>query len=223
MSENGDRLRCRGACACALSTHDCRLVVVTGGPGAGKTAFLEMVKRNFCEHIGVLPEAAGIVFGGGFPRHETQAGRRAAQRAIFRVQRELESLATEEHQSAVVLCDRGTLDGLAYWPDAPEAWFTQLGTSLREEMARYAAVIHLRTPKADRYDHSNPLRIESALEAAAIDERIAAVWRGHPRVHVIDPSPRFVDKVLQALELIRAEVPACCRQHRIAEVAPPPT
>jgi len=39
------------------------LVVLTGGPGAGKTAFLEIARRNFCEHIAVLPEAASIVFG----------------------------------------------------------------------------------------------------------------------------------------------------------------
>ena len=212
-------MRCEGPCECAQSKHDCRLVVITGGPGAGKTALLEVVKRNFCDHIAVLPEAAGIVFGGGFPRHQTPAGRRAAQRAIFRVQRELETMAREEQQSAVALCDRGTLDGLAYWPDATDGWFTQLGTSAREEMARYAAVIHLRTPAPESYNHRNPLRIESAKEAAAIDERIAAAWRGHPRVHIIEQAPRFVDKVLRAIELIRAEVPACCRHHPIAEMA----
>jgi predicted ATPase len=57
------------------------LVVLTGGPGAGKTALLEIARRNFCEHIAVLPEAVSIVFGGGFWRKETAPARRAAQRA----------------------------------------------------------------------------------------------------------------------------------------------
>jgi predicted ATPase len=47
-----------------MVTHP-KLVVLTGGPGAGKTALLEVVRRHFCEHVVVLPEAASIVFGGG--------------------------------------------------------------------------------------------------------------------------------------------------------------
>ena len=40
-------------------------MVLTGGPGAGKTAVLEVVRRTFCEHVTVLPEAASILFMGG--------------------------------------------------------------------------------------------------------------------------------------------------------------
>jgi hypothetical protein len=65
--------------------------------------------------VKVLPEAASIVFGGGFPRGEGSELRRAAQRAIFYVQRELEA-AADANNPAIILCDRGTLDGVAYWP-----------------------------------------------------------------------------------------------------------
>ncbi len=51
-------------CACR-QRHDMRRIVLTGGPGAGKTAVLELVRQEFCAHVTVLPEAAGIVFGGG--------------------------------------------------------------------------------------------------------------------------------------------------------------
>jgi hypothetical protein len=50
-----------------LPFHDARLVAVTGGPGAGKTAVLELAARSLCEHVAILLEAATIVFGGGFP------------------------------------------------------------------------------------------------------------------------------------------------------------
>jgi AAA domain len=102
------------ACEC-IDVHKRRRVVLTGGPGAGKTALLELIRQSFCAHVKVLPEAASVVFGGGFPREDDPTCRRAAQRAIFYVQRELE-IAGDSHNPAIVLCDRGTLDGLAYWP-----------------------------------------------------------------------------------------------------------
>jgi hypothetical protein len=205
-----------GSCACREPNHEPRLVVVTGGPGAGKTALLELVRRHFCEHVAVLPEAASIVFGGGFPRRDSLAGRRAAQRAIYHVQCELEACVWSEGQAAVAACDRGTVDGAAYWPGPePDPW-RELGTTLDAELKRYAAVIHLRTPTAAQgYNWSNPLRIESAEQALRIDERIAEVWSSHPRHTVIESGLDFVDKILRAVEAIRAEIPECCRSHRI--------
>ncbi len=94
--------------------HVPRRVVLTGGPGAGKTAVLELIRLFFCEHVKTLPEAAGIVFGGRFPRSDSPPLRQAAQRAIYHIQRELESVADTEN-AAVVLCDRGTVDCAAYW------------------------------------------------------------------------------------------------------------
>lgn len=204
----------RAPCHCQEPTHDPRVIVLTGGPGAGKTAVLEVVQREFCEHILVLPETASILFGGGFPRHDTDPGRHAAQRAIYRVQVELERMALEERRVAVILCDRGTVDGSAYWPEAPVSFWAEVGTTQAAELWRYASVIHLRTPPADAgYDHRNPVRIESAEQAAALDDRILDAWTGHPRRLVLDSQPTFLDKLSAAIEAIRREVPACCRTH----------
>jgi predicted ATPase len=189
-------------------THVARRIVLTGGPGAGKTATLELIRQAFCKHVHVLPEAATIVFGGGFPRERRLEVRRAAQRAIFHVQRELEATAAA-HDCAIVLCDRGTVDGLAYWP-GPDDMLHPLGTTLRDELARYDAVIHLRTPLEGYDTTSNPLRTESAAEAAAIDDRIAAIWSSHPRRFQIPAAPDFFAKVERALAIVRAELPACC-------------
>lgn len=54
-------------CECK-DAHQRRRVVPTGSPGAGKTAVLELIRHEFCSHVKILPESAGIVFGGGFPR-----------------------------------------------------------------------------------------------------------------------------------------------------------
>ena len=206
-------------CHCREPVHECRLVVLTGGPGAGKTSVLELIKKSFCPHVAVLPEAAGIVFGGGFPRRSDPPARRAGQRAIYRVQRELERLVAEEGRAAVALCDRGTLDGLAYWPDPPGTYWGDLGTTREQELSRYAAVIHLRKPRsAGGYNQGNPLRVESPEEAARIDAKIAEAWLDHPRRLVVENEGEFLEKAAHALALVRAEVPPCCRGHVVPEI-----
>ena len=200
-------------CECS-ETHKRRRVVLTGGPGAGKTAVLELIRHNFCKHVKVLPESAGILFGGGFPRNDSVEARRAAQRAIFHVQHELEAVADAE-SPAIVLCDRGTVDGSAYWTGGGDLW-SSVGTNLAEEIRRYDAVIHLRTPTlVNGYNHENPLRIESPEDAAAIDTRIMRAWDTHPRRFIIESSHDFMNKAARALEILRGEMPECCRLHAV--------
>lgn len=198
-------------CGCT-ELHGAKRIVLTGGPGAGKTAVLALVQQSLCKHLRVLPEAAGILFGGGFPRSDAPDARRAAQRAIYVVQRELEAV-TLGAEIAVALCDRGTVDGAAYWPGPGPLW-DAVGTTLETELARYAAVLHLRTPAVDMgYDRSNPLRTESAIEAHEIDERIAIAWAAHPRRFEIAPASSFLAKAARAVEILRGELPDCCRRH----------
>jgi predicted ATPase len=186
--------------------HEPRRIAITGGPGAGKTAVLEIVRRSLCDHVRVLPEAAGIVFGGGFPRGSGGV-LRAGQRAIFHVQCELEATVAEDNL-AIALCDRGTVDGAAYWPGPDELW-SEVGTTLDEQLARYHVVIHLRTPSAG-YNHDNPLRVESPAEAHALDDRIAVLWSRHPRRFEVAAETDFLSKIAHTIRIIRGELPACC-------------
>lgn len=203
------------SCECA-SVHVPRRVVLTGGPGAGKTAVLELIRQAFCRHVVVLPESAGILFGGGFPRGDSDVPRRAAQRAIYFVQRELEAVATGWHP-AVILCDRGTVDGSAYWPGADD-FFTNVGSSLAAELGHYDAVIHLCTPDDSSYNHDNPLRLETPAQARAIDDRIKRAWAQHPRRTVIEADEDFLAKAARAIEALRRELPACCRTHVVPSI-----
>jgi predicted ATPase len=202
-------------CKCT-HTHAQRRVVLTGGPGAGKTAVLELVRQQFCQHVEVLPESASMLMGGGFRRGETIAGKAAMQRAIFHVQRELENFAEAEGDEAITICDRGTIDGFAYWPGPGDFW-AAVGANRLEELARYDAVLHLRSPPAvNGYNRQNPLRTETAEEAAIIDQRIAEAWDGHPRRFIIESTVDFLSKAQTAIALLRAELPECCRSHVVS-------
>jgi hypothetical protein len=145
---------------------------------------------------------------------------RAAQRAIYFTQRELEATA-EDGNAAIVLCDRGTVDAAAYWPGPEELW-TAVGTTRQAEFARYAAVIHLRTPRVGSgYNQRNPLRIESAAEAAELDEWILRAWEGHPNRTTVNEAPTFLEKAALALEALRREMPPCCRAHVVPGLTSP--
>ncbi len=176
-------------------------IVLTGGPGAGKTAVQHVAVQAFPGKLVTVPESATILFTGGFPRLEDAAARQAAQRAIFYVQRELEALHAAACNGAALLCDRGTIDGSAYWRG--DGFFESVGTTRAEQLARYHAVIFLAVPSdAEGYDHRNPTRIENASEAATIGKRIHEAWDGHPRFLEVPSVPRFWDKVQRAVDLI---------------------
>jgi len=197
-------------CTCEVP-HVPKVVVLTGGPGAGKTAVLEVLQQEVCSHVMVLPEVASMLWKGGFPRRDTLSAKRAAQRAITRVQVELQRLAIEAPSTSLIVCDRGTLDGLAYWPGDPAAYFEDLGTTRERELGRYSTVIHMRSAsRADGYQ-TTPLRVESAEQAAEIDARILAAWANHPHRLVIETEREFLIKLDRVLALLRAEIPVCCR------------
>jgi predicted ATPase len=200
-------------CQCEKSRHSPKLVVLTGGPGGGKTAVLEMARRYFCQHVAIAPEAASIVFGGGFPRSELPLVRREAQKATFHVQRGIETVALADRRNAVILCDRGTLDGLAYWPGKSGSFFEEFGINRAEELKRYSAVVHLKVPARTWGYEKNNIRREGVFKARQIDQRIARAWSGHPRILSVEAQAGFLDKLACAIELLRGELPGCCQTH----------
>lgn len=202
---------CEKDCSCSAAHDDTKLIVITGGPGAGKTAVLEIIRKQLCEHVVILPESASIIFGGGFWRLDSPSARRAAQGAILHVQQQIENLVIGEKAWAVGLCDRGLLDGLAYWPGEESEFWAEARTTLAAEYRRYHAVIHLRTPtEALGYNHINPLRTETAAQARVIDDKIAKIWSGHPRYRTVESAHDFLTKAHKALRYIMDDLPGCC-------------
>jgi hypothetical protein len=175
-------------------------IVLTGGPGAGKTAMLELLSQEFAAQVRPVKEAASLLFHGGFPRSGDREHRKCQERAIFRVQRELERIGELEAEGRALLCDRGSLDGVAYWPDQPDSFFKELGTTEAEELGRYDWVIHLHT-----IANTPPswLRCESDAQARTIDESLKVAWKKHPRRFVIGTSQDYARTMKEAAVIIQ--------------------
>ncbi len=180
-------------------------IVLTGGPGGGKSTAADMIGREFGDRVAVLQETATMLFRGGFPRDGVPAARRACQRAIYKTQIELEEAVAAHCPGRYLFCDRGTLDGAAYWPDGIESFLRELNTSVEREYERYHAVIFFESAAsggAEPDRSTNPYRIETTTEAAQIDARLREIWSGHPRFFVIKSNRSFFAKVAEAIHFV---------------------
>jgi predicted ATPase len=181
-----------------------RRIALTGGPGGGKTTAADMLRRELGNRVVVVPESATILFAGGFPRSSHWDANRSAQSAIFHVQRNLEDVQSALYPERVLLCDRGTVDGGAYWNDGPDSFFHSLGTTLETELARYDAVVFFETAAVAgmSIEGGNPVRCESLAQAVALDGRLRALWAQHPRFTLVPHSTSFLKKIVGALEIL---------------------
>lgn len=182
-------------------------IVFTGGPSGGKTSIIEIVQRRFGVKTAAVPEAATVLYGGGFPRPKGDPAMRHIQRAIYFTVRELEDMAFTLDPSKIFLCDRGTLDGMAYWPASEPGFLSSVGSTLEKELSRYDILIHLRPPLKDEVYKSSATRIESHSAALGLDKKTEAAWREHPRRFVITDEPDFLIKVNKVMAILEKELP----------------
>jgi predicted ATPase len=180
-------------------------IVLTGGPGGGKTTAADLLRRELGSRVVIVPEAATILFAGGFPRAQQWDANRAAQSAIFHVQRNLEDVQAALYPERTLLCDRGTVDGAAYWYDGEEAFFHTVGTTLDAELARYDAVVFFETAAVAglSIEGGNPVRNESLSQAVALDRRLRTLWSRHPRFTLIEHHSSFLKKIVGALSVLQ--------------------
>ena len=184
--------------------------MLTGGPGAGKTTAADLIRREVGEKVVVVPEAATMLFSGGFPRCEDPDAREAAQTAIFHVQRGIEDVMAATYPGRVLLCDRGTVDGAAYWPSTPEEFFQASRTTLTAELLRYDRVIFFETAAVGGLgiEGGNPVRTESLQEAIELDRALRQLWSQHPRFTLVPHSSSFMKKIVTAVELLSEAIAA---------------
>jgi predicted ATPase len=201
----------------AESPHNgrCR-IVLTGGPGGGKTTAADLFRRELGERVVIVPEAATLLFAGGFPRVTEADAQRCAQRAIFHVQRNLEDVQSARFPDRILLCDRGTIDGAAYWPpQAERGFFEDVSTTEADELARYDAVLFFESAAVGgiAIEGGNPVRNESLVRATELDARLRALWSRHPRFVLVPHDTSFVRKIMRGLGALEALVAELAAEH----------
>jgi predicted ATPase len=180
-------------------------IVLTGGPGAGKTTAAALLRRELGEQIVIVPEAATMLFMGGFPREKTPHAIEGTQKAIYHVQKNLEEVQAARFPDRTLLCDRGTLDSSIYWPSGPEHCFTTLNTSLKHELGRYHDVVFFETAAVGQVniiEDGNPTRSETTEQAIELNENLKKIWQKHPNFHFIGHEASFMKKIIAAHQCI---------------------
>ncbi len=186
------------------NSKQAKRIVLTGGPGAGKTTAAALLRREVGPKIVVVPEAATMLFTSGFPRHKETFAIKATQKAIFHVQMNLEDVQSAAYPDRFLLCDRGTVDSSIYWPDGIDNFFQTIGSSLQEQFDRYDAVVFFETSAVANIDveDSNPARNESIEESIKLDKHLREVWSQHKNFHFIPHDASFMKKIANAHQQI---------------------
>jgi predicted ATPase len=183
-------------------------ILFTGGPSAGKTSIIEIIQRRYPKIFVSVPEAATILYSGGFPRIKDDRATKHIQRAIYFTIIELEDMYLELYPEKIQLCDRGTLDGIAYWPlgENPLDFVKSVGTTVEKELKRYDILIHLTTPKNKELYQLTKERTENHKLALELDKKTIKAWEGHPKRFIIDDEKDFLVKVEKVVSLIENEI-----------------
>ncbi len=179
--------------AAAGKPPDRPVIVLTGGPGGGKSTLIEDLRKDplWAGRFTCLPEAVQ------YARFcQVSPDEKLFQRMVVHLQIGLEDgmlRALEPAGPRLILCHRGSLDPLAFWrlrgwPGAEFYGYT--GMTREEHYRRYAAVIHLVTAADDvpreytRWPQAH--RPEEPREAVQLDRWLEEAWSGHPAYYRLD-------------------------------------
>ena len=195
-------------------------IVLTGGPCAGKTSVVERFGRiaKAIPNLKVIlsKEAATILKHSGIDFMTCGGGSVFQERIIdWQLNAEetayiaaLNYVAMHPEHTVIILCDRGIMDGEAYYntPEDFEAVLNAKGLDKQMMYARYDAVICMRSaaigaPEFYTTADGTP-RDETVEEAAKLDKKCCAAWRNHKNYFEIDNTFQFYPKMDKAIATI---------------------
>ena len=190
-------------------------VVLTGGPCGGKTTALSEIKARL-EALGFLvlcvPEVATQLFSGGCPFPTDEQSAFTFQKNLLQLQIASEeafvNLAIASGRKAMVLFDRGLMDGKAYM--SATQWELMLEelklTPVAMRDHRYDAILHLVTAADGAVSFytlaNNTVRTETPEQAMDMDRKTLDCWTGHEHLYIVDNSTGFDEKIRRAMARI---------------------
>jgi len=191
--------------------------VFTGGPCGGKTTALARVfsylrERSF--EVITVPECFSILSNNGMSGEffSTPGMAKIIQGTVLDLQMAMEDgverVLRARGKPAVIICDRGTMDGSAY---LAREEFEQILQERNTDVVqirdnRYDGIFHLVTAAdgAESYYtlENNKVRTESPEEARAMDRKTQDSWVGHPHLYVFDNSTLFEEKMARLVDVL---------------------
>jgi 3-dehydroquinate synthetase/nucleoside-diphosphate-sugar epimerase/predicted NBD/HSP70 family sugar kinase/MoaA/NifB/PqqE/SkfB family radical SAM enzyme/adenine/guanine phosphoribosyltransferase-like PRPP-binding protein len=157
-----------------------RRIVLTGGIYGGKTTFLRRIAPHYSKDTVYLPEVIPLLLEGGIKVNpESYTEQINIQRLIYILKYLIEVETSLLYPDAVVLCERGTLDGIAWWPGKPMDFEKEFG-GIRNELNRYGHVIFSESvASTDHAVGELKKRYESIERAKEIDSTLHILWSAH--------------------------------------------
>ena len=204
-------------------TENIFVVALVGGPGAGKSSTLAVLKNTLTYggyQVLTIPENATHFFQNseGFqPSWLETPALVAFQRLLLQFQLDhenafltLASLHPTKHQT-IMLLDNCTLGGKAYVSEVE--WAAILAAParppIREEdlWDRYNLLVHLTTSaqhdECAQWWENNPTRWHTPEEALAVDNKLRHMFGAHPGHRILPCYTHFADKAEQTLRVIQ--------------------
>lgn len=190
-------------------------IVVTGGPCGGKTEakrWIDRIGNELGYTVLFIPEVATEFISGGVAPW-TCGTNLEYQIVQSELQLKFEELFLRAAKGMpkdkiLMVCDRGFMDNKAYMTDEEyQAVLDYFHLTTQNVLDSYDGVFHLVSAGkglAECYQlETNSARIETADEAAILDDKILECWKGHPTHIIINNNINFEAKMENLAEEIK--------------------
>lgn len=188
-------------------------IVLTGGPGSGKTSVLEKINQVYSSEgykVIIVPETATELMNNGITFKDGSVSLLDFQELVLRLQLAKEEVVDRTIELAktdkiIVVYDRGTIDNTAYVnKDEFEEILARLNNvkSFADLMNKYDLVINL-VGREDFYTtDNNKARSENVSEALKLGDTTLRCWLGHKKVKIVLPKDTIEEKTTEVLNVI---------------------
>lgn len=168
-------------------------LVITGKPDMGKTTLVHIMKCEYPQDVFVGLDAWDVLKAGSFPESNSKYEIKCQQRALYHLQVEMENIMKDRARGRLTICDSGTLDCLALWPDTADEFFASVHSSLDQELSRYDWVLQMNGESVSASSHQT--------STPSLNPR--DFWKKHPHFLAFPANTPFSTRCAQVAKVIR--------------------